>query len=370
MRINSQANATCLNCGKLFHIKPSAIRRGRGHFCCRKCKGNWMSKNQTGTNNPNYRNETLKCLTCSKEFKASPSLKRKYCSRQCYAKVNPNKKLDQTNLEQFLKKMYLEKKLSTTQIASSLKCDPKTVTYWMDKYSIPRRSHSEVLKLFNPAKRPEVREKMSRKAKLRGQSLEERKRRSERAKKLWANPKMRAHLRLKISRSLMNNKRRKGIPHSKLIRNKISITLKEHWKDPTYVKKVLVALQEEPNKSEKMLLRIIEENNFPFRYVGDGQVIIDGQIPDFIATDGSKKLIELFGEPWHDPNHSNKIRVKPYRTADAKQKFFAMHCYDSLIIWDKELRDEEKIINRIKDFLHHNLYAVEKPVDNPVPPAQ
>lgn len=329
-----------------------------------------MSKNQIGSKNPNYVGNTVTCLVCGKQFKSQLSHKRKYCSSQCYGKVSPNKKLKQEGLESFLRQLYLVEKISAKEIASKLNCDPQTVSYWLRKFGIPIRSLSESAKITYANRSPEAKKKFNGTSRIRVYSPEERANRSQRAKNLWVNPEMRELLRRKISTGLMGNKYRKGTPHSKEIKQKIANTVKKHWKDPVYAKKVLTALQEEPNKSEKKLQRIMEENNFPFRYVGDGQVIIDGQIPDFVATDGSKKLIELFGEPWHDSNHSNKIIVKPARTVGAKQQFYTTHGYALLIIWDKELRDEEKVINRIKDFLHTDLCGVEKPVGNPVPPAQ
>ena len=328
-----------------------------------------MSKNLIGAKNPNYVGNIVTCLVCGKQFKSQLSHKRKYCSPQCYGKVSPNKKLKQEGLESFLRQLYLVEKISAKEIASKLNCDSKTVAYWLRKFNVPIRTLVESAKITYANRSPEAKKKFNDSKRFRVYSPEERANRSQRAKALWVNPEMRALLRRKISAGLMGNKYHKGIPHSKEIKQKIANTVKELWKDSVYAKKVLSSLQAEPNKSEKKLLRIIEENNFPFRYVGDGQVIIDGQIPDFISTDGSKRLIELFGEVWHDPNHFVKIKVKPARTADAKQKFYTLHGYILLIIWDKELRDEEKVINRIKDFLHHDLCGVEKSINQPINPA-
>jgi len=295
----------------------------------------------------------LVCPVCGKEFKAHPSeirRKRKYCSLGCYWKVQPNRKLEQKGLEKTLREFYIKKKLTTIEIAKKFKCDPKTVTYWMDKFSISRRTFSEIMKISNPAKRPDVRKKMSEKAKLRGQRPEERERRSEVAKRLWADPKFRK----KKIKQLKESSRGKNNPN---YGNRYSFTeeTKEHlreifkkkWKNPLYARKVITALQEKPNKFERKLIRLIKRNGFPFRYVGDGQVVIDGQVPDFIATDGTKKVIELFGAPWHDPNHSKKIKVKPNRTEESKHKFYESRGYELLVIWDDELKNEAKVVEKI-----------------------
>lgn len=111
-----------------------------------------------------HKKETLIC-SCGKEFEAAPSLKRKYCSHLCFEKVQPNRKLDQCNLEQNLRKYYLTEKLSTLAIALKLNCDPKTVAYWLHKFGVPIRTLSESAQIT-------------------------------RARHLWAGPEMRALLRV------------------------------------------------------------------------------------------------------------------------------------------------------------------------------
>lgn len=301
-----------------------------------------MEKQQNGRT-------ALVCSACGVEFKAWPSeirRGRKYCSSQCYWKVHPNRRLEQEGLEETLRELYVENKLTTIQIAKRFKCDPKTVTYWMDKFNILRRTPSEIFQMNNPAKCPEVREKMRLAARKRWAKPEER----EKDRKAHLGKQLSKEHREKISKSLIGNKYRKGIPHSKENRKKIGEASKRQWKNPEYARKVITALQEEPNKSERELIELMKKNRFPFKYVGDGKVVIDGQVPDFIATNGSKRVIELFGAPWHDPNHSKKIKVKPSRTEAAKRKFYAQHGYDCLIIWDNELKDEVGVMKKIKVF--------------------
>lgn len=303
-----------------------------------------MSKHWIRENNPNYKKDRLfsTCITCGKKIKKGC----KFCSTNCYAKLHPNKKLDQEGLSEKLKDLYIKQKLTTIQIARIFKCNPKTITHWMDKFTIPRRTRSEIFKMNNPTIRPDVREKMRVKAKERWNKNGYRQnfidKRS--GKKLSEKQKER------ISKSLRGNKYRKGKPHSKETKDILRRTSVELWQNPEYVKKVVTALQETPNNFEMKLIKIIEAHNFPFKYVGDGQVIIGSQLPDFIATDSSKKVIELFGKPWHDPDHSKKIKVKLNRTEAAKMLKYRNHGYSCLVIWDYELKDEESVIERIKTF--------------------
>lgn len=298
----------------------------------------------------------LVCPVCGKKFKAWPSevgRGRKYCSPKCYCKVQPNRKLEQEGLEEALRNLYVEQKLTTIEIGKRLRCDPKTVTYWMDKLGIPRRSQSEIMTMNNPAKRPEVKKKMSEKAKKRAKKPSFRKRMSEVAKKLWADPEFRERKvkQLRESNSGENNPNYGNrYSHTEETKQHLRETSKRLWKKPEYARKVVSSLQEKPNSYEEVVIGVLEENNLPFKYVGNGQVVIDGKVPDFVATDGSKRVIELFGRPWHDPDHSDKIEVKYDRTEVGRTHFFSERGYDCLILWDDELSDEEEITKRIRVF--------------------
>lgn len=94
-----------------------------------------------------------------------------------------------------------------------------------------------------------------------------------------------------------------------------------------------------PNKAEQKLDKLLQDN-FPkeWKFVGNGKVIIDGKCPDFININGQKKIIELFGEYWHD-----ETEVEP------RKEIFANYGYETLIIWCKELK-ENMVLDKIKHF--------------------
>ena len=55
------------------------------------------------------------------------------------------------------------------------------------------------------------------------------------------------------------------------------------------------------NKSEKLLDNILQQLfSKEYKFVGDGQVIIGWFNPDFININGQKKIIELYGDYWHN----------------------------------------------------------------------
>lgn len=134
----------------------------------------------------------------------------------------------------------------------------------------------------------------------------------------------------------------KGKTKSDEHKKKISEVMKNQWKDAEYAKKHLVF--NSPNKQEIKLMGILNQL-YPgeWKFVGNGQVIIDGKCPDFINVNGQKKIIELYGERWH--------------TIDEPQKrinVFKPFGYDTLVIWVRELQNSSKIKTTIKRFCESN----------------
>ena len=98
-----------------------------------------------------------------------------------------------------------------------------------------------------------------------------------------------------------------------------------------HLRKILKAVCAKPNKPEQHLERLLNEI-FPneYKFVGDGSVIIGGCSPDFINTNGQKKLIEMFGDYWHrNDDEGNRIFQ------------FKLFGFDTLVVWEHELHDNE-----------------------------
>ena len=101
-----------------------------------------------------------------------------------------------------------------------------------------------------------------------------------------------------------------------------------------------------PNKVEKQLIELISAHELPFKYTGDGSLIIGGYCPDFANSDGKKQLIELFGHYWHKkdkmPWHYSELgRIMAYNSLGFK----------CLVIWEHELEDKEAVVKKIADFI-------------------
>ena len=103
-----------------------------------------------------------------------------------------------------------------------------------------------------------------------------------------------------------------------------------------------------PNKPEIILnnlLNILFKKDY--KYVGDGKFILDGFNPDFINVNGQKKIIEMYGDYWHNKSsyiERDKRRLKSYL------KFG----YQTLIVWEHELKDLNYIAGKLIAF-HEDL---------------
>lgn len=93
------------------------------------------------------------------------------------------------------------------------------------------------------------------------------------------------------------------------------------------------------NNLEKILRQILPKE---YKYVGDGKVWIEGFNPDFINCNGRKKIIELFGDYWHN-------LPKVFDRDHKKLKIYKKYGYDCLVIWEKDLKSKN-LENRILSF--------------------
>lgn len=116
---------------------------------------------------------------------------------------------------------------------------------------------------------------------------------------------------------------------------------KNPMKNPENVKKWIKSNHIKPNKKELELFDILNRilpNEYNINVEGN-ILILDGKIPDFVNINGKRKLIEHFGDYWHkDENPNERIDLfKPFG-------------YDTLVIWESELKDKAKLKDKIEVF--------------------
>lgn len=127
-------------------------------------------------------------------------------------------------------------------------------------------------------------------------------------------------------------------------------SMKEKWKNPIFIKKMIRSLHNKPNKPEQILINLIKSNDLPYKYVGSGDFILGGKNPDFIGSDGQKKIIEVFGRQFHDPNNTFLKKIDYKRTEKGTLEHYQNLHYGCLIIWEEELRDMDKVLDKIMLF--------------------
>jgi len=115
------------------------------------------------------------------------------------------------------------------------------------------------------------------------------------------------------------------------------------------IKNILKASAVRPNQKERQLNSLLQQL-LPGEYTLNvrGEVmILGGRIPDFVNVNGKKRLIELFGNYWH----SEEKTGRQGKEEEAKRiNHFKQFGWDTLIVWERELKDETSLKEKILEF--------------------
>lgn len=101
-----------------------------------------------------------------------------------------------------------------------------------------------------------------------------------------------------------------------------------------------------PNKFEKECIDLFNTNNLPLKFVGDyvEGFFIEGKIPDFVATNNKKLLVEVFCDYY---------KIKQYGSVDnykyKRDSLFSKYGWKTLFFSDKDIKFKtNECINKIK----------------------
>jgi len=204
--------------------------------------------------------------------------------------------------KQYLIKEYIENRKSSMKIAKIFNCSDVTIRQYLKKYSIKIRTKSEALKGHIISK----------------------------------------NIKDRISKSL------EGYKHSLETKRKFKRNMLKRWQNKEYknrvIKKWMKSLRIKPNKPEKLLDKFLQKilpNEY--KYVGNGKVILGGLNPDFINYNGQKKIIELYGDYWHNRKDTKKRDKR-------RSIVYGAYGYQTLIFWEHELKDLHKAKQKILKF--------------------
>lgn len=141
----------------------------------------------------------------------------------------------------------------------------------------------------------------------------------------------------------------RGQIRSEETKKRISKAMKFCWQDPEFQKIMQKAFQLKPNKPEQLLMKMLDEF-YPsdWKYVGDFQFWLGGKNPDFMNINGQKKLIELYGDYWHS---QKVIGIPEEQHKQERIDHFKQYGFDTLVIWEKELKDLLQVEFKIHRFM-------------------
>jgi len=232
------------------------------------------------------------------------------------AQKNIKHKLKYNISKKFLIKEYIKNEKSVNQIAKEVGCSYRTIRTNLIKFNIKLRTKSESKK----GKRSHlyIDGRMSKKYKC-----------------------LNCGVRISHSSGLYGEGRC------------YSCTSKKRWSNKEYKEKTLKAsrlgMRVKPNKPEKQLNNILQKlllKEYKINVKAD-VMVLGGKIPDFVNVNGQKKIIELYGDYWH----SRKITGRTKKQEESiRINHFKKYGYKILIVWEHELKNIEKLTNKLIKF--------------------
>lgn len=242
------------------------------------------------------------CINCGKKLKTPKAQRCQSCARKRILKENPTLNINY----KYPRGFWFNKKRKHSKKCKCPFCQARTGNF------IPWNKNKKLSKTHKKnISKSHIGKKLSTKTK---------KLMSEAQKKLWSNPKYK----MKLSKERKNRYK--------------DINYKTGW-----LKKMLFFLKIKPNNKEFLLFKILKTLKLKkYQYVGDGKFLLGGFNPDFINIK-DKKIIELYGDYWHNLENSKKRDKR-------RLKIYTRLGYQTLIIWEHELKDLDFVVGKLIGF--------------------
>lgn len=114
-----------------------------------------------------------------------------------------------------------------------------------------------------------------------------------------------------------------------------------------FIRKVAKTRSRRPTSPELEVLKIIEEHKLPFKYNGDGEILVGTKCPDFVSLNECNSALEIFGRIFHDPKiRPFKRPLANHQTFEGTLQYYKARGWDVCIIWDDEIT-EELVLERL-----------------------
>ena len=130
---------------------------------------------------------------------------------------------------------------------------------------------------------------------------------------------------------------------------------KNPMKDPKVLEKNIKAHKWVKGKGEEIFETFIQFHDIPIKYVGDGKLLINNKMPDFIIED-TNKLIELYDSTFE---YDGKFRDEAWK--QSRIEFFKNEGYECICIDTHNRLSNASMLNMlptIREYMH-NGYSVE-----------
>jgi len=157
---------------------------------------------------------------------------------------------------------------------------------------------------------------------------------------------------MSIEHCLHTSQAKRGKSLSPYAKDAKQKTEKRKWQNPEYRnrerKLMMAGMHAHPNKPETLLAKLADiACPDEYQFTGNGEIVIDGLCPDLFNINNKKKVILMHGDYWH---MGENIQI-------VIDRYFQFG-YDCLVIWEKELKDRENVIAKIREFnnrirIHH-----------------
>lgn len=121
------------------------------------------------------------------------------------------------------------------------------------------------------------------------------------------------------------------------------------WLNPDFAKRMIEVWHRKPNKLERELnefLREIVSKEYQINVRAEVRTF-GRRCPDFININGQKKIIELFGDYWHGEKRTG---ISNKQHEQERIDYFAQYDYQTLVIWEHELKDVRKLTEKVLNF--------------------
>jgi len=161
------------------------------------------------------------------------------------------------------------------------------------------------------------------------------------------NPAKRLEVRKKISLSKI------GTKHTAEWKQNISIANKgvnnpfygKHHTEES-IRKMIMSLCRSPNSLEQYFSNVIQQNNLPYKFTGNGTFIIGTKIPDYINVNGEKTAIEIFHDYYKIQDYGSVENYIEQRT-----KYFSKYGWNVLFFTSEEIYNSlDNVVQKIRGF--------------------